>query len=117
MKTADAGAIGDPDTLDVLLSAGLQRVIDTDGAELSPSAIHGARARQAGQIFRFPARPRHPRHSYEPGIPTPHDRDDGVRQDGGLILRFPNGAATAFFFAFQSQTWATDDVTGKPLAQ
>ena len=34
MKTADAGAIGDPDTLDALLSAGLQRVIDTEGAEL-----------------------------------------------------------------------------------
>jgi uncharacterized protein YukJ len=40
--------------------------------------------------------------------------DDGVWQDGGLILRFP-GQWVAVFLAFQSQAWHTDDVTGHAI--
>ena len=35
-------------------------------------------------------------------------------QDGGLIVRFPGAPAVAFFFAFQTQTFTTDDTTGVP---
>lgn len=42
-------------------------------------------------------------------------KDNGVFQDGGLIFEYPNGKRQAFFFAFQSQTFATDDKTGNPL--
>jgi len=43
-------------------------------------------------------------------------RDDGVWQDGGLILRFPGTDQwVAIFLAFQSQAWHTDDVTGHAL--
>jgi uncharacterized protein YukJ len=42
-------------------------------------------------------------------------KDNGVFQDGGLIFEFPNGKRQAFFFAFQSQTFATDDKTGNAL--
>jgi uncharacterized protein YukJ len=38
-----------------------------------------------------------------------------VFQDGGLIFEYPNGKRQAFFFAFQSQTFATDDKTGNAL--
>jgi uncharacterized protein YukJ len=42
--------------------------------------------------------------------------DDGVWQDGGLILTFPSsGQWVAAFLAFQSQAWHTDDVTGHAL--
>src|SRR4051812_29290722 len=44
-------------------------------------------------------------------------RDDGVWQDGGLLLHFPAAARwVAVFLAFQSQSWHTDDTTGHALA-
>nr|WP_281283462.1 DUF2278 family protein [Modestobacter excelsi] len=43
-------------------------------------------------------------------------RDDGVWQDGGLMLHFPGAQQTvAVFLAFQSQAWHTDDSTGHAL--
>ncbi len=43
-------------------------------------------------------------------------RDDGVYQDGGLLFRFPEAQQwVATFFAFQSQSWHTDDTTGHAL--
>ena len=39
--------------------------------------------------------------------------DDGVFQDGGLLVHFPDQHEwTAIFLKFQSQTWHTDDRTG-----
>ena len=46
--------------------------------------------------------------------------DNGVFQDGGLLLRFPGadgGAWVAIFLAFQSQSFHTDDATGDPLSE
>ena len=40
--------------------------------------------------------------------------ENGPHQDGGLFFRFPDGRWEAFFIAFASQAWQTDDVTGKP---
>lgn len=39
--------------------------------------------------------------------------DNGVYQDGALVFQYPDGKWTAFFFAFQSQTFDTDD-NGNP---
>ena len=42
--------------------------------------------------------------------------DDGVWQDGGLILRFPSGNQwVGVFLGFQSQAWHTDDATGHAI--
>jgi len=42
--------------------------------------------------------------------------DDGIWQDGGLIVHFPDQQQwTAIFLKFQSQTWHTDDVTGHAI--
>lgn len=46
--------------------------------------------------------------------------DDGVWQDGGILVHFPGGSAgpsrwIAVFLAFQSQSWHTDDVTGHTI--
>lgn len=42
--------------------------------------------------------------------------DDGVWQDGALLLHFPTTAQwVAVFLAFQSQVWHTDDRTGHAL--
>ncbi len=44
-------------------------------------------------------------------------RDDGVWQDGALLLSFPSSDQwVAIFLAFQSQAWHTDDQTGHALA-
>ncbi|MGH2900628.1 MAG: DUF2278 family protein [Solirubrobacteraceae bacterium] len=43
-------------------------------------------------------------------------RDNGVRQDGALILDFPaEQRRVAIFLAFQGQAFHTDDATGDPL--
>jgi uncharacterized protein YukJ len=43
-------------------------------------------------------------------------RDDGVWQDGALLLHFPGTAQwVGVFLAFQSQSWHTDDITGHAL--
>lgn len=43
-------------------------------------------------------------------------RDDGVWQDGGLLLHFPASQQwVGIFLAFQSQGWHTDDRTGHTL--
>jgi uncharacterized protein YukJ len=44
--------------------------------------------------------------------------DDGVWQDGALLLHFPAPPEqwVAVFLKFQSQTWHTDDVTGHKIA-
>ena len=42
--------------------------------------------------------------------------DDGVWQDGGLVLHFPaSDQWVAVFLAFQSQAWHTDDATGHAI--
>jgi uncharacterized protein YukJ len=43
-------------------------------------------------------------------------RDDGVWQDGGLLLHYPGQDQwVAIFLAFQSQAWHTDDQTGHAI--
>jgi uncharacterized protein YukJ len=42
--------------------------------------------------------------------------DDGVYQDGGLLIHFPDQQQwTAIFLKFQSQSWHTDDRTGHAI--
>jgi len=41
-----------------------------------------------------------------------HAGDDGVYHDGCLVFEYPSGGFRAFFLAFQSQSFDTDDVTG-----
>ncbi|MEU6254850.1 DUF2278 family protein [Streptomyces sp. NPDC047043] len=43
-------------------------------------------------------------------------RDDGVWQDGGMLVHFPaQDRWVGIFLAFQSQSWHTDDATGHAL--
>ena len=38
-----------------------------------------------------------------------YKKDNGVFQDGALIIAYPSDKWIAFFFAFQSQSFDTDD--------
>jgi hypothetical protein len=45
-------------------------------------------------------------------------QDDGVWQDGGLLLHYPaQDQWVGIFLAFQSQAWHTDDRTGHAIAE
>lgn len=45
-----------------------------------------------------------------------HAKDDGVWQDGAMLIHYPTANQwVAVFLRFQSQTWHTDDVTGHRL--
>lgn len=44
-----------------------------------------------------------------------HAGDDGVYHDGCLVFEYPNGKYRAFFLAFQSQSFKTDDKTGHAI--
>jgi uncharacterized protein YukJ len=116
MRTASKASIGDANTLDALLSGVMTAAINTEGAEVFAFGNPwGPEPQKPDSYFGFlPGQGIHDIHMNQ-GSPGPHERDDGVWQDGGLIFKFPGGGATAFFFAFQSQSWTTDEVTGRPL--
>jgi uncharacterized protein YukJ len=66
------------------------------------------------KIFGFgPGNGVHDIHMNQGNSPA-YRRDDGIWQDGGLLLRYPMPYPrwTAIFLAFQSQSWDTDDTTG-----
>ena len=74
------------DLLDHYVAAGHRR---PGRARCTPSASAGARRPAARQGVRLPARQRRARHPHEPGQQRAFQRDDGVWQDGGLLLHFP----------------------------
>jgi len=65
------------------------------------------------KIFKFlPGNGIHDIHMNQGNI-APFLGDDGVWQDGGLLMNFPSTDQwVAIFLAFQSQAWHTDDTTG-----
>ena len=115
MRAVAANAIGDPNLLDDRLSEVLERAIETRGAEMFAFGNPWGPSARPIEYFHFkPGRGVHDLHMNQ-GSPPPHSRDDGVWQDGGLFVRFPDAPAVAFFFAFQSQSLTTDDETGAPV--
>ena len=54
---------------------------------------------------------------FNPEHPT-WEQENGVHQDGGIFLHFPDEDRwEAFFIAFGGQAWKTDDVTGFPATR
>jgi uncharacterized protein YukJ len=76
----------------------------------------GPQSDAADPVFGFaPGRGVHNIHMNQ-GNAEEFARDDGVWQDGALLLHFPAaGRWVAIFLAFQSQAWHTDDVDGHRL--
>lgn len=98
-----------------LLDHWLRRVIaDPTATVFAFGQRWGPDADVADDVFGFrPAAGVHDIHLNQ-GSPPPFDDDNGVRQDGALILRFAE-RWVAIFLAFQSQSFHTDDMTGQPL--
>ncbi|MBP2705237.1 DUF2278 family protein [Microbispora sp. RL4-1S] len=68
------------------------------------------------KVFGFrPGNGVHDVHMNQGNVPS-FARDDGVWQDGALLIHFAAESRwVAVFLAFQSQAWHTDDVTGHSL--
>jgi uncharacterized protein YukJ len=67
------------------------------------------------QYFKFlPGNGIHNIHMNQGNDPK-HAGDDGVFHDGCLVFQYPNGKYRAFFMAFQSQSFHTDDKTGHAI--
>lgn len=77
----------------------------------------GPEAGKADKIFGFkPGNGVHDIHMNQGNVPQ-FEGDDGVWQDGALLINFPSTQQwVAIFLAFQSQAWHTNDQTGHRLS-
>ena len=105
--------------------------VDNDLKDTMESAVVAAVDQQGAMVYAFGARwgPETKKDQYFKFVPgngihdihmnqgndKGHASDDGIYHDGCLIFEYPNGKYRAFFMAFQSQTFQTDDKTGHAL--
>ncbi len=91
------------------LEAAVLKAMKRAGSSVHAFGAHWGPEKQADQYFRF--KPGHGVHDIHmnQGNSGRYARDNGVYHDGGLVFTYPDGKLQAFFFAFQSQTFDTDD--------
>ncbi|MEU9123166.1 DUF2278 family protein [Streptomyces sp. NPDC048506] len=115
MRTLPPELPGVDNDLADLLDHSVQRAIADPTASLY---LFGQRFRErsADKVFRFrPTDGVHDVHMNQ-GNSGNFRKDDGVRQDGGILVHFPAESRwVAVFLAFQSQSWHTDDTTGHTI--
>ena len=85
----------------------MQRAVGDEDAWCTPSASAGDRSRRQGQVLRFlPGNGIHDIHMNQ-GNAGKFTADDGVFQDGGVLVHFPDQQEwIAIFLKFQSQSLA-----------
>jgi uncharacterized protein YukJ len=117
MRPLPADAAGPDNDLPDLLDAHVTRATGDPSADLYAFGQRwGPEDGKPDKVFGFePGDGVHDIHMNQGNDPT-FARDDGVWQDGGLLLHFPAVSRwIAIFLAFQSQAWHTDDVTGHAI--
>jgi uncharacterized protein YukJ len=117
MRTLPPDAVGPDNDLADVLDAEISRAIADTTAELYAFGQRwGPEAHRKDKVFGFlPGNGVHDIHMNQGNDPT-FSRDDGVWQDGALLVHFPAASRwIAVFLAFQSQAWHTDDVTGHAI--
>jgi uncharacterized protein YukJ len=86
--------------------------VDQSGALVYAFGARWGPESKKDQYFKFaPGNGIHDIHMNQ-GNDKGHAGDDGVYQDGCLVFVYPAGRIRAFFMAFQSQSFVTDDKTG-----
>lgn len=115
-KVAPGDAPGaDNDLKDTMESAAVAAVEQKGAVVYAFGARWGPEKKPKDKYFKFlPGNGIHNIHMNQ-GNDKKHVRDDGVYHDGCLIFEYPNGKYRAFFLAFQSQTFNTDDKTGHAI--
>ena len=107
----------DNDLADLLDHYVLRAIADPEAGLYVFGERWGPETGKADKIFGFsPGNGVHDVHMNQ-GNSAAFRGDDGVWQDGGLLLHFPGDDRwVAVFLAFQSQAWHTDDATGHSIA-
>jgi uncharacterized protein YukJ len=115
MRALPADAPGPDNDLADLIGGLISRALrDEHALVYAIGSRWGPEPRLLDRIFRFkPGNGVHDLHMNQ-GNERQFAADDGVWQDGALLIQFAAPAAewAAVFLAFQSQTWRTDDLSG-----
>jgi uncharacterized protein YukJ len=99
------------DTMEGAVVAG----IDQEGSVIYAFGARFGPENTKDKYFKFlPGNGMHDIHMNQ-GNDRSHAGDDGVFQDGCLIFEYPGPKYRAFFMAFQSQSFETDDKTGHAI--
>ena len=116
MKVVPLDAPGPADSLHKLFDFHVQAAIDCGADVYAFGSKWGPEKGKPDQYFGFePGNGIHDIHMNQGSIGQ-HSGDNGVFQDGGLFLHFPDEDRwLAFFLAFQSQSFHTDDTTGNAI--
>ena len=117
MKPVPPDAPGVDNDLKDLLEAAVVKAIREPGSVVYAfGAKWGPEKRKADQYFKFlPGNGIHDIHMNQ-GNSGKYKRDNGIYQDGALVVEYPGGKWRAFYFAFQSQTFTTDNA-GNPVGK
>jgi uncharacterized protein YukJ len=113
-----AGDIAGPDNdLNEEINRYIQRAITDEEALIYAFGQRWGPEDKKDQYFGFkPGNGIHDIHMNQGNV-AKYAGDDGVWQDGGILIHTPsNGLWTGIFMAFQSQAWHTDDTTGHTIA-
>lgn len=119
MKPLSPDIPGPGNDLKELIDLYIQRAIQTDDAVLYAfGATWGPEASTPDKYFGFlPGSGIHDIHMNQ-GNAGKFQKDNGVYQDGGLLIHFPSrNQWVAIFLAFQSQCFHTDDQTGNRIEE
>jgi uncharacterized protein YukJ len=105
----------DNDLKDMLESAVLKALEEEGSVIYAFGARWGPEPGKADKYFKFvPGNGIHDIHMNQ-GNSGKYRKDNGVYQDGALVFQYPGNKWRGFFFAFQSQSFTTDDATGHPV--
>ena len=110
MKPVPPDAPGADNDLKDLLEAAVIRAMKEEGAILyALGAKWGPEKGKPDQYFKFsPGNGIHDIHMNQ-GNSGKYKKDNGTFQDGALFIQYPGEKWRTFFFAFQSQSFQTDD--------
>lgn len=116
MKPLPFNLPGPDNDLNEIIDLFIKRAINSNEAVLYAFGEPWKPESKPDKIFRFsPGRGVHNIHMNQ-GSSGRFGRENGVWQDGGLLIHFPSrNQWIGAFFAFQSQLFHTDDLTGNPL--
>ena len=115
MKPVPPDAPGIDNDLKDLLEAAVVGAMREEGSVIyALGAKWGPEKGKVDQYFKFlPGNGIHDIHMNQ-GNSGKYKKDNGTYQDGALIIEHPGGKWRAFFFAFQSQSFKTDNA-GNPV--
>jgi uncharacterized protein YukJ len=117
MKPVPPDAPGaDNDLKDLLETAVVKAMAEKGSVAYALGAKWGPEKGKPDQYFKFsPGNGIHDIHMNQ-GNSGKYKKDNGTFQDGALLISYPGGKWRGFFFAFQSQSFKTDD-KGNPLSR